>query len=399
MRRGRRTSVRKALAALVAVAVVALAAASGAGASRSLMLGIMDDARVFNASPDAFDKLGQLRPQVLRVTLWWSNVAATRPLDPANHADPSYDWAAYDRIALEANSRGIRLLFTILGTPRWANGGRGWSYPPSSPSALQLFAFAAASRYSGQYARPSESGFPQLLPRVALWTAWNEPNLNFYLRVGRSSRVAYATAAGRAYARLCNAVMRGVHAAQTGMSGEKVACGVTSPRKKEGPRSTGPLEFLLALKRAGGRFDVYAHHPHPPIYTRPPGAPPRSPRTITLGNINVLLSLLRRLYGPKHLWITEYGYQTRPPDYYGVSLRGQSAYLRQAYAIAKRHPRIDVLVWFLLRDEATRRVPGVYGLPGWQSGLMYDQRTRRGRAKPAFFRFRCLAVRRSASAC
>ena len=399
MRRGRRTSVRKALAALVAVAVVALAAASGAGASRSLMLGIMDDARVFNASPDAFDKLGQLRPQVLRVTLWWSNVAATRPLDPANHADPSYDWAAYDRIALEANSRGIRLLFTILGTPRWANGGRAWSYPPSSPSALQLFAFAAASRYSGQYARPSESGSPELLPRVALWTAWNEPNLNFYLRVRRSSRVAYATAAGRAYARLCNAVMRGVHAAQTGMSGEKVACGVTSPRKKAGRNSAAPLDFLRAMRRAGARFDVYAHHPHPPIYTRPPNTVPRAPGTITLGNIGVLLRELGRLYGPKRLWLTEYGYQTRPPDYFGVSPRKQSVYLRQAYAIAKRNRRIDMLVWFMLRDEPTRRVRGVLGLPGWQSGLLFDTRVNGGSPKPAFYRFRCLALRRSASAC
>ena len=364
------------------------------------MLGITDDARVFGDSRRTFMHLGRLRPHVLRVNLHWNVVARRRPRNPANHEDRRYDWGAYDGVALAAKARGIPLLFTIVSTPRWANGGRRWNHPPRYARALQEFAFAAASRYSGRYDLLADPDERRVLPRVKMWTAWNEPNLGYFLRVVRWPRgVSYATAAARTYAPLCNAVMRGVHAAQRRMSGEKVACGVTSPRKKEGPRSTGPLEFLLALKRAGGRFDVYAHHPHPPIYTRPPGAPPRSPRTITLGNINVLLSLLRRLYGPKHLWITEYGYQTRPPDYYGVSLRGQSAYLRQAYAIAKRHPRIDVLVWFLLRDEATRRVPGVYGLPGWQSGLMYDQRTRRGRAKPAFFRFRCLAVRRSASAC
>jgi hypothetical protein len=114
----------------------------------------------------------------------------------------------------------------------------------------------------------------------------------------------------------------------------------------------------------------------------------------------VLLRELGRLYGRgKKLWITEYGYQTRPPDYFGIPPRRQSVFLREAYAIAKRNRRIDMLVWFLLRDEASRPVRGVYGLPGWQSGLMYDQRTNGGATKPAFYRFRCLATRRTATGC
>ena len=364
------------------------------------MLGITDDARVFAEPESTFGKLAELRPQVLRVNLHWNAVAREQPLDPGNHTDPSYDWAAYDRAALEAKARGISLLFTIVSTPRWANGGRDWNYPPTRPSSLEAFAFAAASRYSGRYDAFNDPYVDGVLPRVKMWTAWNEPNLAYFLRpVPRPRGMPYATAAARAYAKICNAVMRGVHAAQRGASGEKVACGVTSPRQKRHAPSTGPLEFLSALRRTSARFDVYAHHPHPPIYTRRPGTPPDSRRTVTLGNIDVLLSLLGRLYGPKRLWITEYGYQTRPPDDYGVSLRGQAAYLREAYALAKRNPRIDMLIWFLLRDEPTRRVPGKLGLPGWQSGLLYDWRTNLGREKPAFARFRCLAARRSAARC
>jgi hypothetical protein len=86
-----------------------------------------------------------------------------------------------------------------------------------------------------------------------------------------------------------------------------------------------------------------------------------------------------RLYGKKRIWITEYGYQTNPPDRaFGVTFTQQSRYLTQAYGIAKRHPRIDMFLWFLLRDE--RRYDG------WQSGLI----TVGGKRKPAFAAFRRL---------
>ena len=86
---------------------------------------------------------------------------------------------------------------------------------------------------------------------------------------------------------------------------------------------------------------------------------------ITLGNINVLIREVTRLYGNKRIWITEYGYQTNPPDrIFGVSFANQARYLTQAYGIAKRNPRIDMFLWFLLRDERL----GVD--EGWQSGLL-----------------------------
>ncbi len=96
-----------------------------------------------------------------------------------------------------------------------------------------------------------------------------------------------------------------------------------------------------------------------------------------LGNIGDLTKVLTQLYGNKRLWITEYGYQTRPPDkQFGVTYAKQAAYLKQAVGIARRNPRIDMLVWFLLRDENR--------LAGWQSGLMTATMVR----KPSFNAFR-----------
>ena len=87
------------------------------------------------------------------------------------------------------------------------------------------------------------------------------------------------------------------------------------------------------------------------------------PTAITLGNINVLIAAVSHLYGPRRFWITEYGYQTKPPDRpFGVSWAHQAKYLTQAFAIARKNPRIDLMLWFLVRDEPD--------LAGWQSGLM-----------------------------
>jgi hypothetical protein len=90
-----------------------------------------------------------------------------------------------------------------------------------------------------------------------------------------------------------------------------------------------------------------------------------------------LLALVSQYYGPKHLWITEYAYQTNPPNkHFGVSYLKQSQYLTQSFAIARKNPRIDLMLWFLVRDNP-------YGGIGWQSGL----ETLTGKHKPAWNAF------------
>ena len=102
-----------------------------------------------------------------------------------------------------------------------------------------------------------------------------------------------------------------------------------------------------------------------------------------LGNIGELVKEVTRLYGPRRIWLTEYGYQTSPPDRrFGVSHATQARYLKQAVQIARRNPRIDMLLWFLLRDEQR--------IDGWQSGLLTIGMKR----KPAFAAFRGLSLAR-----
>jgi hypothetical protein len=374
--------VSKRLASVLALLAVSCAAvAPTASPSPRLLKGIYDEAQTLYGNPDrTFPMLGLLRTEAVRVNLYWGGefgvATGRRPANPTNPNDPAYDWGIYDRTVHYASQYGIQVVFSIWGTPGWANRFRGLRYAPTKSLDLQRFAYAAARRYGGRFIGDDGRG----IPRVNHWLAWNEPNNPSFLfpqyRIIRGKAVIWSA---REYARICNAIVTGVKLAL--VRTQKVACGVTSPRGNNNPNtprsSISPLAFLRAMKTAGAkRFDAYAHHPY---YGKPSEAPltrPMGPTAITLGNINDLIKEVTRLYGRKPLWITEYGYQTRPQDrVFGVSYAQQARYLTQAFAYARRHPRIDMMLWFLLRDDTARA--------GWQSGFL----TTSGARKPSFRAF------------
>jgi hypothetical protein len=370
----------------VAAGVGAATSLSGPAAaeSRALQLGVYDDSEVFGHPSRAFPQLKQLHAQVLRANLRWGgvplSVANKRPESPGDPADPAYNWSPFDEMVKRAADANVKVVATIVSTPRWANGGKARWYPPKKMTDLRAFAAAAAKRYSGDYV---PGGADEPLPAIRHWLAWNEPNNPVFLRPQwKRVRGAWRPQSPFDYAKICSAIWAGVHS--TGLANEKVGCGVTGPRGNDAPASsrasTSPLVFLTWLRRAGlKRFDAYAHHPYYGSKLEKPTTVPKSTKAVTLGNISVLLRQLKRLYGNKRLWITEYGYQTRPPDrFFGVSYSLQAKYVHQAYALARKTRKVDMFVWFLIRDE--RR------LSGWQSGVV----TTSGRRKPAYRAFQTL---------
>jgi hypothetical protein len=371
---------RAALAALVAAAVVA----TPASASTWLQLGLVDTQEALSDQPRFGRTLGTLRPQVVRIMLGWGGpfgvARERRPEVGTDPADPAYDWHLYDQAVLTATSRGVRVLFTIYASPAWSNLYQPSNVAPQNFTRLKEFAYAAALRYSGAYRRSDGV----VLPRVSLWTAWNEPNIPLGLKPQwRKLGGRWVIHSAWTYARICNAVYDGIHL--TLLRGQEVACGVTTARGNNAPGtkrpSVAPIGFLRAAKAAGMRdFDAYAHHPYAGYARLAPGVKPKNPRAITLGNIQKLINEVTELYGPKPIWITEYGYETSPPDrVFGVGWEKQAKYLREAYGIARRNPRIEMLLWFLARDEARAT--------GWQSGFV----SAGGRRKPSFYEFQSLA--------
>jgi hypothetical protein len=400
----KRIALFAALGAVIASLAVGAATASPkkhaallARASGHMLVGINDEANTLYGNPaTAFATLKALHVQALRVNLYWGGtqwaVAAKKPADATDPGDPAYNWAIYDRLVKYAADNNVKVVFSILFTPGWANGNHARSVPPTDAKNLQDFAYAAAERYSGLWIPPTWQQNASLgigntpLPKVTMWTAWNEPNNPIWLtpqykKVGGKWRIESAYQ----YAKICNAVYAGVHSPYLGpLAGEQVACGVTGPKGNDAPTGTrpsvDPLSFLSAAKKYGMKtFDVYAHHPYADKGAEAPNYIPKGAeaRRVQLGNLGVLTTLLTKLYGPKHLWITEYGYQTNPPDHtiFGISWAKQALYMKQAFAIARANPRIDMMLWFLIKDEPN--------IGGWQSGL----ETVSGKKKPAWNTF------------
>jgi len=344
-----------------------------------MMVGFLDQASTFYSAETAFPIVKKLRAQVIRADLYWGGmplaVARKKPTNAKDHTDPAYNWTPYDHLVQVAAKYNVKILFTIWGTPRWANGGHAARYAPTNGRDLQNFAYAAAKHFSGSEVDANDVE----IPAVRLWTAWNEPNQLFQLYPQyKRIKGKYVMVSAKSYAKICAAVYAGVHA--THYSGEKVACGVTAPRGNNNPsgkRGTpSPQAFMIAVRKAGlKKFDAYAHNP----YSGPRELPTTKPHTkgaYTLGNVDDMIKQVTKLWGRKRIWLTEYAYQTNPPDRaFGVSYQKQASYLKQAFAMARKNSRIDMMLWFQLKDEP--------GIGGWQSGVL----TARGKKKPAYTAF------------
>jgi hypothetical protein len=330
-------------AALVLCLFLAVLLAPAAQASPYIRYGIQDDAWL-QWGPGTLDQrlteLHGLGVDVTRYTLDWRAVEPKRGV---------YDWSEADAVLNGLHTHGIAPVVTLWGTPSWANGGRGPNVVPSSKWTFAAFARAAAERYHF----------------VHLWTIWNEPNQRMWL----------LPASPRVYTQmLLNPAYGAIHNVERG---EQVAGGVTAPRGNTG--GVSPLAWVSGMRAAHAHLDAYAHNPYPlsPSETPVSGGCGHC-MTVTMATMNRLLTAVRRAFGTRvRVWLTEYGYQTNPPDrYVGVPYAKQAKYVSEAALRAHQLPRVDILIHYLVQDEPnTAR---------WQSGLY----TTRGRAKPSLEAFR-----------
>jgi hypothetical protein len=116
---------------------------------------------------------------------------------------------------------------------------------------------------------------------------------------------------------------------------------------------------------AHARLDAYAHNPYPldPKRETPLKGGCNTCTTITMATIDKLVTLVARDFGGARIWLTEYGYQSNPPDkFLGVSLALQARYLSEGDYVAYHTPRVDMLIHFLYRDEPN--------IARFQSGLV-----------------------------
>jgi len=340
--------------ALICAPVLAAAcfwAAGPASAAPGIQYGIQDDAWLLDGPgtlDHRLDFVQNLGVTTVRFTIHWDTVAPTRPARALAANDPAYRWGGIDAVLQGLHARGIEPLVTLYGTPGWANGNQKPNVAPKSASTFANFAYAAAKRYRF----------------VRKWTIWNEPNQQ--LALAKTSPSLYVT-------RLLNPAYIALHRANSRVL---VAGGVTAPRGNRG--GYGPLAWVRGMAAAHAKLDAYAHNPYA---TRPLESPLRGAcpycDVISVANLGRLTKELNRDFGAKPIWLTEYGYQTNPPDrIFGVPPDTQALYVSEAAMRTYQLPGVTTLIQFLIRDEPL--------LDRFQTGLFNVH----GVAKPAYYAFR-----------
>jgi Cellulase (glycosyl hydrolase family 5) len=354
--------------------LLVLVAPSGAAAAPRMLLGFHDDPtfRWSFDSVDALDDVQEANASIIRATASWRAIAPRRPGRPADSFDPAYRFGDLDDLVRNAQKRGLQMMITVWGTPGWANGGRRANVPPTRPADLTSFARAIADRYSGRH-----NGYPY----VGRYSIWNEPNLEIFLQPQFDARGTIVSP--RIYAGLYKAGYRGIKA---GNSGALVAIGETSNRGRDHPargsasESVAPGTFArLLAQQKGLKFDAYATHPYSTHPSAPPTQKVRWPN-VTLSQLARFETSIDAWFGRANIpvWITEYGYQTKPGEPFGVTNAQQAIYLAQVIRQLKADPRVHVFIWFVFRDSLQSP---------WQSGLVGVT----GSPKPAYRTFSTLA--------
>ena len=67
-----------------------------------------------------------------------------------------------------------------------------------------------------------------------------------------------------------------------------------------------------------------------------------------MATLERLLTEVGRAFGPKRIWLTEYGYQTGA---FGVSQQRQAELIGQSGLRVHKAPRVDMLIHYLVKDE------------------------------------------------
>jgi hypothetical protein len=388
--------------ALAVVACALLATATSASAARSQVTILQDDSLLLGDGDrrDAtLDEWKELGVDVVKIRVNWRDMS---PEDkPANPSDPNAysaaHWERYDRAIRGAKDRGMEV-FLLLGghAPKWASkkSPRGLSDGVHRPSAnlFEQFVTAVGRRYSGSYS-PSEGYVDPLrpLPRVTIWSMWNEPNLVSWLSPQRR--------APRIYRNLLYAGFDGLNA--TGHGGDTILYGELLPFAR-GNKTAGvrrrPLEFLREMACVDKRYRAYrgkkarsrgcskfrklpgtgvAHHP----YTLSGGPRVKSPNKddVSIGELSRMTRALDKLTRKRRfasnrrqmIWSTEFGFQTDPPDPYQSRIKRVPGYMGHAEWIAYKNRRVIGWSQYPFNDDA---IPdsGANRFGGFQSGLKFE---------------------------
>ena len=349
--------------------------------------------------------------------------------DPA--AYPRANWRGLDQAVRLAREAGLEVMIDIaFWAPRWATAGDigpGRARTNIDTEAYLAFTKAVVTRYSGSFTpvadngsapEPSadrellagalagqllrnESASPPVaatdrpLPKVQWWTIWNEPNLQeFFQPQYERTPSGLSPLSPHLYRRMVEATYPAIKAIQPDskvLVGGTAAIGVRNPSSENS--NMPPLRFLRELACVDHRFrpltsgrcsdfkrvqgDGYSHHPYS-MKREPDFADRGNPDKAPIGALDRLTATLDRLVRMGRIdrkladvYLTEFGYETKPDPNARFNLDQQARFINWAEYLAWKNPRVRSWPQFLLRD--------VDDLEQYQTGLLFAD----GTPKPA----------------
>ena len=397
--------------AVIAALAAALVTPASALAARGQLTMMEDSTQLLTqgSAPREFalDQFKALGAQVVKVRVEWRDIAP----DPSSRRKPAFDatepgayptgaWDALDKAVQGIVARGMKP-FLMVGPPApdWATTGTTRKYVgvwKADPAAYADFVRAVARRYSG-----ANEG----LPRVSMWSIWNEPNHPQFIqplseRIGGKMVPTAADQYRRLYVAATGALAATGHAADTILFGEVLPIG----QSRLGTLNTiRPLLWLREFFCLDGNYKPFRGSaarargctPFPKIvtsgfaihpYTKPVG--PRyhlaSPDDATIGQIGRVEKALDRVAKTRRIprglpiYSTEFGIQTDPPDCvgFGAPITKQAAILNEAEYDSYVSRRVKTYSQYLLIDDPvlTQFEPGTNERYGrYQTGLLWGQ--------------------------
>jgi hypothetical protein len=411
----RRRTPLAALAASILASVLLLP--SAAVASPTQMSIVQDDATfVYGSHGDpeaAVAEAKAIGADAIRVFVSWHSVSPgqdsrRRPpgFDIGDPDSPGYHWEMYDALVDRARRNGLKLVMVLSpAIPYWASedasrcphriGGYqqlGYScmWKPSPPLFAQ-FVKAAVRRY-GKTAKGPYGG------QVALWSLWNEPNLEHYIWPQQQrSRYGTIDLGAARYRQLWLAGWRAI-AKYDPPSRDKVLFGetaaISSPidtlyaalcLDQDGDPLEGRMRALQGcgmvqrLPIAGLALHPYNNFAIGSVFTRS-----HTKDSLAMGYVSRAHALLDRaarrgrIPGGRGIYVTEFGFQSSPPNPFGdaLSLSRQAAAINEADRLFFGDRRVRSVAQYELFDV---------GNPGeFNTGLRFAD----GKPKPSLGAFR-----------
>lgn len=278
-------------------------------------------------------------------------------------------------------------------------GGGGPSCPiPGIPCDQARQAIASVAGGTGPAAEQAQAA---PLPAVRLWSVWNEPNLPRFLLPQRSGNRSRTPVSPHVYRRLYLAAHAALSA--TGHGGDTILIGELLPvgRSSRTTRSSiRPLEFLREFGCLDRRWRRYTGRSarargcqnfkaipgsglafHPYTLAGGPKVKPRHRDDASISTLSRLTKALDRLSSRKRLvarrmplFLTEFGFQTDPPDrFFGSPLKRVPGYMNYSERLTWGNSRVMTYSQYPLVDDGNTA--------GFQSGLRFAD----GRAKPGIY--------------